>query len=75
MGAAPNWLRCSKASQHIHDGRGELPIVRTGRTKPNPSNNRPLRSMGVMQEVRCACGHQWFTTHIDSLRKPLADES
>lgn len=52
--------------------RGHDRIVRTGRTKPAPSQNKGHpRKLSTSHEYECSCGHVGWTCHVDILGKPV----
>lgn len=72
MGSAPNYLNCPKRGQRDHPRNGRL--YRTGKTKPKPPGKMTARTSDTMRQVRCQCGHKWWSRHIEAEHLPLSLE-
>lgn len=77
MGDSPISFQCSAGRRNIswrdRGERNEHEVVRTGRTKPNPSRRRGQRTLGELHEYECSCGHIGWTKHVEILYRPLKE--
>jgi hypothetical protein len=70
----PISFKCRREARREADHRYAR-HYRTGRTKPNPSNNRGARVLGTLFEYECSCGFVGWTRHVDILYAPIKDDA